>query len=77
MDAFYNIKTKLNVPFAMEIIISAGWGIWIIRNNKIFKNQVPNFQSWKAIYKNELRMIQFRIKKKHAEAFREWIQTNV
>jgi hypothetical protein len=35
MDAFYNIKTKLNVPFAMEIIISAN-KIWIIRNNKIF-----------------------------------------
>jgi hypothetical protein len=65
MDAFYDIKTKMNVPFAMEIIISAAWGICIVRNRKNFKKQRPSFQSWKAIYKNELRMIQFRMKKKY------------
>jgi hypothetical protein len=74
MDAFYDVKNKLNVPFAMEIIIAAAWGLWIVRNNKIFKNQVPIFQSWKAIFKNELTMIQYRIKKKLAEAFKVWIQ---
>jgi hypothetical protein len=74
MDAFYDVKNKLNVPFAMAIIIAAAWGLWIIRNNKIFKNQEPIFQSWKAIFKNELIMIQFRIKKKLAQAFKDWIQ---
>lgn len=77
MDAFYDVRNKLNVPFAMEIIIAAAWGLWIVRNNKIFKNQLPTFQSWKAIFKNELRMIQYRIKKKFAEAFDDWIQNLV
>jgi hypothetical protein len=77
MDAFYDVKNKLNVSFAMEIIIVAAWGIWILRNTKIFKNQLPTFQSWKFIFKNELRIIQYRIKKKFAETFNEWIQNQV
>jgi thiosulfate reductase cytochrome b subunit len=64
MDAFYDVKNKLNVPFAMEIIILAPWVIWIVRNNKNFKNQRPSFEGWKTIYKSELRMIQLRMKKK-------------
>jgi hypothetical protein len=43
MDAFYDVKNKLNVPFAMEIIITIVWRLWIVRNNKCFKNQVPIF----------------------------------
>jgi hypothetical protein len=27
MDAFYDVGNKLNVPFAMEIIIAAAWGL--------------------------------------------------
>jgi hypothetical protein len=77
MDAFYDIKNNLRVPFHMEIIIATAWGIWIVRNNKIFKNQLPNFQSWKAIYKNELRMIQYMMKKKDADSFKEWVQNQV
>jgi hypothetical protein len=44
IDAFYDVNNKLNVLFSMEIIISAAWGIWIVRNNKIFKNQTPIFR---------------------------------
>jgi hypothetical protein len=77
MDAFYDVKNKLNVSFAMEIIIAAAWRIWILRNTNIFKNQLPTFQSWKVIFKNELRIIQYRIKKKFAETFNEWIQNQV
>lgn len=27
----------------MEIIIHAAWAIWISENNKIFRNEAPNF----------------------------------
>jgi YbbR domain-containing protein len=77
MDALYDVKNKLSVPFAMEIIVIASWGIWIVRNNKNFKNQMPSFQSWKIIYKNELQTIQLRMKKEHADSFREWLQSQV
>jgi YbbR domain-containing protein len=61
----------------MEIVILAARSIWIVRNNKNFKNQRPTFHSWKAIYVEELRMVEHRMKKKHAQTFKEWLQSQV
>jgi hypothetical protein len=71
------MKEKLKLPFAMEIIIIAAWGIWISRNNKIFNNHSPSFTSWKVIFIQEAKLLTFRIKKKHADTFKEWLQTQI
>jgi hypothetical protein len=65
IESFYDIRDKLKPPFAMKIIILAAWSIWIIRNNKIFKNQRPSFQSWKVIFNKELSLLSHRMKKKN------------
>jgi YbbR domain-containing protein len=75
MEAFEEMRITLKLPFAMEIIILAAWGIWIVINNKLFNNQNATFRSWKAIYLQELTMLSHRIKKKHASAFKEWLQS--
>ena len=74
-EAIDDMKKKIQKPFAMEIIILAAWSIWIIRNNKVFKNQHPSFQSWKIIFLQELHLVSFRMKKKHSETFKEWLQS--
>jgi hypothetical protein len=73
MEAFADLKGKLKVPFFMEIIILAAWGIWIIRNNKIFKNSHPKIANWRAVYYQELRMVKHRIQKKYAPQFSNWL----
>jgi hypothetical protein len=75
LEGILDIKDKLQLPFAMEIIMLSAWGIWIVRNNKIFNNINATFQSWKAIYLQELRLISYRMKKKHASSFKEWLQS--
>jgi hypothetical protein len=47
----------------MKFIILAAWGIWIIKNSKIFNNQIPRFNAWKTIYIQELKMVSYRMKK--------------
>jgi hypothetical protein len=66
LKAFEDMRTKIKLSFAMEILILAAWGIWIVRNNKVFKDQNANFNSWKEIYNQELRMLVHMMKKKHA-----------
>jgi hypothetical protein len=61
----------------MEIIFLAAWGIWIWRNNKIFHNQTPSFTSWKVIFLQEAKLLTYRIKKKHADTFKEWLQSQI
>jgi hypothetical protein len=54
LEAISDIKNKLKVPFYMKIIILSSWCIWIVRNGKIFENKIPTFNTWKAIYYQEL-----------------------
>jgi hypothetical protein len=49
LEAFHDIKEKLQVPFAVEIIIFASLVIWMIRNDKNFR-EIPSFQRWKDIF---------------------------
>jgi hypothetical protein len=75
LDSISNINTNLNLPFSMEIIVLAAWSIWILRNEKIFNNIQPLFKTWKAIYFQELRWLGYRMKKKHEETFKDWLQS--
>jgi hypothetical protein len=77
MESIADIKMKIGLPFGMDIIIVATWSLCIVRNNKIFNNTGPSFSSWKAIYLQELGLISFRMKKKHVDSFREWLQNQV
>jgi hypothetical protein len=77
MEAFDEMRILLKLTFAMDVLILAAWGIWIVRDNKLFENQNATFISWKAIYSQELKMLAHRMKKKHASSFKEWLQSIV
>lgn len=74
LEAFQDLKDKLRYPFYMEIIIVGAWAIWITRNNKIFKNIAPSFQGWKFIFLEELKLLKFRMRKKHERQFSVWLE---
>jgi hypothetical protein len=71
---FFDIKEKLNVPFYMEIIIISSWAIWIVRMERIFENKSPTFNTWKAIFHHELKLLKYRIKKKLEPEFLFWLE---
>jgi hypothetical protein len=71
LESIEDLKNKIHLPFAMDMIIIAAWSIWIVRNNMIFQNKRPTFTSWNAIYLHELNWISYRLKKKHAETFKD------
>jgi hypothetical protein len=33
------MRARIKLPFAMKMIMLAAWDIWIVRNNKNFKDQ--------------------------------------
>jgi hypothetical protein len=74
LESISEIRDNLNLPFSMEIIAIGAWSIWIVRNNKIFEDHNPRFNAWKAVFLQEMQMLSYRIKKKHAECFRVWLQ---
>jgi hypothetical protein len=74
LEAISDIKDKLKVPFYMEIIILSSWAIWIVRNERIFENKSPTFNTWKAIFHQELKLLKYRIKKKFESEFLSWLE---
>jgi hypothetical protein len=68
------LKTQINKPFFMEIIILMSWAIWMCRNNKIFKNSTSTIQTCRAIFKIEMSLLLWRAKKKILPSLQEWIQ---
>ena len=67
LEAFQDLKDKLRYPFYMEIIILGAWAIWITRNNKIFESIAPSFLE-------ELKLLKFRMRKKHERQFSVWLE---
>jgi hypothetical protein len=39
------MKEKLNKPFCMEIIILASWSIWLVRKNKLFRDEIARWSN--------------------------------
>jgi hypothetical protein len=56
-------------PFFMEVVITACWHIWLIRNAKIFNHERPTFRRWKAGFTQDMYLLQHRIKKRHRVSF--------
>jgi hypothetical protein len=77
LEAVQDLKTKLAIPFYMEIIIFAAWAIWITRNNNIFKQIAPAFQRWRESYFLELSLLRHRIKRRYANAFITWLDSQL
>jgi hypothetical protein len=70
LEAFYDIKDTLKLPFVVEIIILAAWRIWIIRNRNFFEDQNPSFSAWKIVFKQELQLLSYRMKNKWDAPFK-------
>jgi hypothetical protein len=68
-----HLRIKLSVPFAMEIIITMCWSIWLERNAWIFNNVAPEVQKCQANFKKEFDLVIYRSKKKYKEDMRLWL----
>ena len=49
--------------FGIEIVTLGYWHIWNQRNGKIFRNERPSIQGWRRNLKQDLALLQYRIKK--------------
>ncbi|XP_073360210.1 uncharacterized protein [Aegilops tauschii subsp. strangulata] len=69
-----SLKAELGLPFALEIIILASWAIWTTRNDWIFKRIVPSLYSCRKRFKEELKWLVHRAKRKAYHNMEGWVQ---
>ena len=73
LDDILLTRAELPSRIAMEIIVQGCWAIWGKRNGKIFRKEVPNVNSWKFKLREDLKLLEHRIKAKYLEALQGWI----
>ena len=62
---------------SLDIIIMGCWGIWLIRNDKIFRAAVPHVQGWKYYLQDGLWVAQIKAKQTKAAKISSWVLQNL
>ena len=75
--AFEEIKTQLQVPFYMDIIVLSYWSIWMQRNDLIFKGIPPSSDRCLHNFRKEFALVILRAKTRWKAFMTEWIETLV
>ena len=76
-DEILLISNQLPKELALEIIVMSCWGIWSVRNDKIFRSESPAIDSWKFHLSEELWAVQLRAKEGKANRIKEWTDFNL
>jgi hypothetical protein len=74
-EMFSKARKEFAKPFFTEVIILACWHIWKQRNSKFFEHIRPSFGSWKAHFVHEASLHVYRVKDKHSDLFKSWIDS--
>jgi hypothetical protein len=68
-------KKHFGLPFFMEVLITACWNIWLIRNAKVFRQEQETFARWKGQFVHDMTLLQYRINAKHKDSLLKWIRS--
>ena len=72
-SAIVEAKRDFGQPFFMEVVITACWHIWKLRNERIFQNERPRFARWRSNFIHDLELLGHRIKRKYHARFMLWV----
>ena len=68
------LRNQLNVPFFMEVIILMCWGIWMQRNDFIFKGIQPSHQNCRHHFFKEFALVILRAKPRYKNSMLLWLE---
>lgn len=77
LDDILLIRELLPKHIAMEIIIQGCWAIWGQRNGKIFRREGPSINCRKFKLKEDLKLLEHRIKAKYLTSLQGWISDHL
>jgi hypothetical protein len=70
-------KSLLNVDFALDLFILFCWGIWMVRNDVIFRNKSPEVDDCKRYITMEALHLLHRSKSRITPHLETWISSNL
>jgi hypothetical protein len=65
-------KQVFGGPCFIEVFACATWNFWKIRNDYIFRGQIPSFRRWKVRFLSDLDLHKFRVKPSVVQPLSDW-----
>lgn len=62
-------------PFFLEVVFTAAWNIWILRNGRIFRQETPTFRAWKRNFIHDITLLSHRFKTSVRPLLLAWINS--
>ena len=59
----------------MEVVLTACWNIWKVRNDKIFMFERPSFRVWKFRFLHDLQQHLCRFPEKQSVTVKDWLDS--
>jgi hypothetical protein len=72
-ERIYRAKDVFQGPLFMEVFLIAAWCLWNERNGVIFNKKVPSLGSWKDAFKEETKLLLYRIKSSLHPTILSWL----
>jgi hypothetical protein len=69
--------SRWKAPFSLDIFIIWCWGIWMVRNDTVFKNTAPSVAACKFYIVEEVSLLLLRTKERVTPLLESWILSNL
>ena len=64
-------------PFFFEVMLTAAWNIWILRNGRTFRGERATFAAWRSNFVHDLPLLTHRLKDDTSIKLKAWINALV
>lgn len=75
VDCILHAKLSFGHPFFFEVLFSASWCIWIVRNGRTFRGIRPSFNSWRSMFIHDVSLLTHRVKDCIRPKLQAWIDS--
>ena len=67
------VRRDFAQPFFVEVVFTAWWNLWQLRNDKIFRHINPVFSRWRQGFVHDMSLLGYRIKPRFKDDLFRWI----
>lgn len=72
-NCIFQAKRTFGYPFFFEVMLTAAWCIWTIRNGKIFRGERATFGVWRSKFVHDISLLSYRVRDHIRPQLLEWI----
>ena len=62
LQCLLHARSNFTHPFFVEVMLTAAWNIWILRNGRTFRAKRATFSAWKCKFIHDISLLAHRVK---------------